>query len=81
MAYGHSGSSHVPAVSITCQGTTFEELDDVKNIQIKGSILRGKIHVPDVALNLTEVKGDAIISKGILEGKSEIKKVHLSDEK
>jgi len=60
----------VPFVALTAQGSRLADLGNLENILIKASILEGKISVPDVDLDLEDVKGEAIISQGILEGEN-----------
>ena len=60
----------VPFVALTAQGSRLADLGNLENILIRASILEGKISVPDVDLDLEDVKGEAIISQGILEGEN-----------
>jgi len=67
----------VPLITLSAQGSSLADLDDTKNIFIKGSIVDGNIFIrggdygwEGVDLNLEDAKGDVIISKGILEGKN-----------
>ena len=60
----------VPFVTVTAQGSRLADLGNLENILIKTSILEGKISVPDIDLDLEDVKGEAIISQGILEGEN-----------
>jgi hypothetical protein len=59
----------VPLIKFSSQGNLLAELDDSENMLIEAGLVEGKVHVPDVDLDLEEVKGDAIISKGMLIGK------------
>jgi hypothetical protein len=59
---------NVPVVTFKTRGNSLGDLGVVKNILIKGNLVDGKVHVPGVDLNLEEAKGDAIISKGALNG-------------
>jgi hypothetical protein len=63
-------SGEVPIIQVTSQGKSLEELGELENIIIKGKMVKGKIFVPTVDLNLSDVEGDALISKGILYGKA-----------
>jgi len=60
----------VPLVTVKAQGPSFAKLGNLENILIEGSMTGGKIFVPDVALDLVDAKGDAVISRGILNGKN-----------
>jgi hypothetical protein len=57
-----------PLIHLRTHGNSWHDLGKGENILIKGSMLDGKIFVPGVHLDLEDVKGDVIISKGILEG-------------
>ena len=59
-----------PLVHLSTHGNSWHDLGKGENILIKGSMLDGKIFVPGADLDLEGVKGDVIISKGILEGKN-----------
>jgi hypothetical protein len=61
---------NVPVVTFKTQGNSLGDLGVVENILIKGSLVEGKVHVPDVDLNLEDAKGDAIISQGTLNGEN-----------
>ncbi|MFQ6077774.1 MAG: AsmA family protein, partial [Thermodesulfobacteriota bacterium] len=60
----------VPLISLNTQGSSVADLGKVENILIKGSLLNGKIFVPKARFHLEDVKGEAVISQGILEGKN-----------
>ena len=59
---------HVPLMSFQTRGHSMAELGSLENIVIKGRMTRGKIFIPGVELDLEDVYGDAVISKGILNG-------------
>jgi len=59
----------VPLISLESNGKTLDDLGKLENILIKGSMLGGEIHIPGIDLNLTDVKGETLISEGILNGK------------
>ncbi|MFC1858908.1 AsmA-like C-terminal domain-containing protein [Thermodesulfobacteriota bacterium] len=60
----------VPAITFSAEGKSLSDLGKLENIAIKGSISDGKIMVPVGRLNLEGVKGDVLISKGVLEGEN-----------
>ncbi len=60
----------VPLITVKSEGSTYDHLGDLKNILIKGNIVEGKIMVPNVELDLADVKGDAVISEGVLHGEN-----------
>jgi hypothetical protein len=66
--FGIVRGGKVPLFTLKVQGTSFADLGDLENILIKGNIVEGKIMVPEVELDLADVKGDAVISEGVLHG-------------
>ncbi len=68
--FGIVRGGKVPLVTLKSEGSTYDQLGDLKNILIKGHIDEGKILVPDVELDLADVKGDAVISGGVLNGEN-----------
>jgi hypothetical protein len=63
-------SGKIPLIQVTSHGTSLKELGELENIFIKGKLENGKIFVPKVDLDLTDVSGDVMISNGILYGKT-----------
>ena len=59
----------VPMISLESNGKSLDDLGKLENILIKGSMIGGEIYIPGIELNLDEVKGEALISDGILNGK------------
>ncbi|MGD9034837.1 MAG: AsmA family protein, partial [Desulfobacteraceae bacterium] len=66
--FGIVRGGRVPLITVKSEGSTYDQLEDIKNILIKGHIIEGKIMVPEVNLDLEDVKGDALISEGVLYG-------------
>ncbi len=58
----------VDQISFTSHGNDISELGRLDNLVIKGNLQTGRIMVPEIKLELTEVVGDVVISKGILQG-------------
>ena len=58
----------VPDITFESGGDTFEELGAIKNIEIKGGLEQGGIHIPGLGLDFTAVQGAFTVSKGILQG-------------
>lgn len=58
----------LPDFNFTAQGDSIEDLGKLGNIVIKSSMRDGEIFVPKVDLDLTKVKGDVSVVKGILQG-------------
>ena len=58
----------VPQISFTSHGENPSELGDLNNILIEGQLQEGKVSIPEIELDLTEVIGDVVISKGVLQG-------------
>ena len=63
-------SGHVPLITCTTRGNSLAELGKLKNLTIRGSLMDGGIFVPGVRRDLDNVKGDVVISGGILEGEN-----------
>jgi AsmA-like C-terminal region len=63
-------SGEIPLIQLTSHGKSMEELGELENIIIKGRLANGKIFVPKVDLNLSDVSGDVVISNSILYGKA-----------
>lgn len=61
---------NVPLITLRAHGNTFADLRRLENFLIKGRILNGKIFVPHIMLDIEDTRGEAIISKGILEGEN-----------
>ena len=63
-------SGTVPRMTLKAQGSSLSDLGDLNNMAIEGRLVDGGILVPEAGLNLAEVRGDAVISGGILEGEN-----------
>ncbi|MGD9234811.1 MAG: AsmA-like C-terminal domain-containing protein, partial [Desulfobacterales bacterium] len=70
---------NVPHIQLISHGKSLEDLGKLENIAIKSNITDGDIFVPEVDLDLTDVKGDVTISKGVLKGKN--LKAHMGNSK
>ncbi len=66
--FGYLRGGQVPQISFTSYGENLSDLAQLDNIIIKGQLQDGRISVPEIKLELTEVDGDVLISKGILQG-------------
>ena len=67
----------IPLIRLSAQGSSMADLGRIENILIKGNMVEGEITVPGVHLglegvnlDLEDVGGDVVISRGILEGKN-----------
>ncbi|MFB0508555.1 MAG: AsmA-like C-terminal domain-containing protein [Thermodesulfobacteriota bacterium] len=60
----------VPLISLNTQASSVGDLGKAENILIKSSLLKGNIFIPEVRFPLEDVKGEVVISQGILEGKN-----------
>jgi hypothetical protein len=58
----------IPRISFTTHGENPAQLGDMHNILIKGQLQDGKVSVPAVKIDLTEVVGDVVIARGVLQG-------------
>ncbi len=57
----------VPHISFTSTGENLAELLDLNNMVIKGQLQEGRVSIPDITLDLTEVNGNVVVSKGVLQ--------------
>jgi hypothetical protein len=60
----------IPRMTLSAHGPSIDELGKEKNLTVQGSLIDGKVFIPEGALHLEDVKGNAIISRGLLEGKN-----------
>ncbi len=58
----------VSEISFTSSGDNLLELGDLNNILIEGQLQDGKISIPEIKLDLTEVAGAVVIDQGVLQG-------------
>ena len=58
----------IPEMSFSASGAEMKDLGKTENIVVTGNMVDGTIFVPGVDLNLEEVNGEVVISKGILKG-------------
>ena len=63
-------SGEISSIQVMSHGKSLDELGELGNIIIKGRMVNGKIFIPKVDLNLSDVAGDVTISKGILYGET-----------
>ncbi len=61
---------NIPRVLFQTQGSSMADLGATENILIKASLRDGRISIKGPGLELEQVNGEAVISKGILKGKS-----------
>ncbi len=60
----------IPFITFTAGGNLIQDLGELENMQIQGRMVDGVVSVPGVDLDLTQVKGDVFIAKGILHGET-----------
>jgi len=58
------------SVTLNVQGPDWAHLGDGDNYVIRGNMIGGNIFIPEVQLNLEDVKGEATLSNGILQGEN-----------
>lgn len=63
-------SGTVPFIGFDTHGSSRRDLGRLENITIKGNMSEGKIFVPGIGLDLDEVRGEVVISEGMLQGKN-----------
>ena len=72
----------VPLITFHTQGGSLDDLGKTENIVINGQMLEGKIFIPGPDLAFIAVKGDCVISNGILKGsriQARLGNAHLSE--
>lgn len=60
----------IPVITFRSQASAFDQLGKDEVFRIEGRLLDGRIHIKGPGLDPEEVKGDVLISHGILEGKN-----------
>jgi hypothetical protein len=60
----------IQQINVGAQVSDWAQLADEKNYVIRGSLVGGKISIPQVSLHLENVRGDATIENGILKGEN-----------
>ncbi len=58
----------VPDITFHSQGDALEDLGEIMNMEIKGELEQGSIHIAGPSLDFTSVKGAYAVSKGMLQG-------------
>jgi hypothetical protein len=59
---------HVPIITVHARGKSPSDLSRFENYIIRGNISGGDIFIPGVTLEINEVKGEASIAEGVLQG-------------
>jgi hypothetical protein len=59
---------HVPEVSFSSRADSLGALGATRNIDIEGDLEGGRIHIPESGLDLIDVAGHCLLSKGNLKG-------------
>jgi hypothetical protein len=57
-------------IKLNVQGPNWAHLSNSENYVIRGNMVDGNIFIPEGQLNLEDVKGDATIANGILQGEN-----------
>jgi hypothetical protein len=60
----------VPLITLRAQGNSQSDLGNTDNMVIQGQMRDGEIYIPDAQLDLKDVAGEVVISRGILQGKN-----------
>jgi hypothetical protein len=68
--FGILKEGSIQSMRLQARGPSIDELGRERNFTIRGSIVGGKIFVPEGRFYLEEVKGNAVISQGFLEGEN-----------
>jgi hypothetical protein len=56
----------VPRITVTSHARSLNDLAKMEPLRINGRIHDGRISIPETGMDLTEVNGEALISKGVL---------------
>jgi hypothetical protein len=62
-------AGRIPLITFDSQGRSMEDLGRTVNLSIKGRMEGGEVFVRPAQLHLEKVRGDVLISRGILQGK------------
>jgi hypothetical protein len=65
--FSYIKGGRIPEIRIQSKSKTISALGDLENIVIEGKMQNGEISVDDIGLQLAEVDGDVLVSKGLLE--------------
>lgn len=60
----------VPLISLSARSSSMARFGKVENFIIKGRLNNGKITIPGIDMDLTEIRGNTVISNGILTGEN-----------
>ena len=60
----------IPQLTAETSGNTLKEMADSDRLRIRGTLKNGKLFIPTVDLNLTDVSGQTEISGNVLTGRS-----------
>lgn len=65
--FSYMKGGRIPKIQVSSKGETLSALGDMDNLIIRGRMENGEISIDDIGMQLIEVDGDVLISKGILE--------------
>jgi len=60
----------VPLITLKARGNSLSDLGKTDNMVIHGQMRNGEIYIPDARLDLKDVAGEVVISRGILQGEN-----------
>ncbi len=60
----------VPLITLKAQGNSLSDLGNTDNMVIRGQMRDGEIYIPNGRLDLKDVAGEVVISRGILQGQN-----------
>ncbi len=66
--FDYLGGGRVPRITFTSHGGKLSELGNLNNILISGELQGGRVFIPAIKLDLTEVAGEVVIREGVLQG-------------
>lgn len=65
--FSYVKGGRIPNISIKSKGKRLADLGELKNIVIRGRMQDGDISIDDIGMHLTDVDGETLISRGLLE--------------
>ena len=66
--FGTVKGGRLPSVTVHSKGNVLNDLSKLENLAVKGRLVDGSAWIPQADLNLEEITGDIVISRGVLEG-------------
>lgn len=65
--FSYVKGGRIPEIRVQSKSKTISALGDLDNMVIQGRMQNGEISIEDIGMQLAEVAGDVLVSKGLLE--------------